>query len=968
LNDDEPFEGEPGPGEPDGITRRAMLELCGASIALASATGCGQNHRDKLLPYTVNPRDLTPGVPLRYATSLSLDGWATGVLVRVNDGRPSKIEGNPDHPASLGATGAIEEAAVLGLYDPQRPRGILHRGAPAPLARLIATLGRERADRGAGLRLVLEPTGSPLLAALLDRVLARFPAARVTFHAPGRSDTASRGASLAFGRPLQAVHDLRKADVILALDADFLATGPFHLRHAQHFAERRRPAAPGAPMSRLYVVEPALSPTGSLADHRLQRRPSDVHGVAAAVAAELAALPGVALPVSKEALSTALAPFASREDRPLMAAIARDLARHAGAALVIAGEWQSPETHALAHLCNAMLRSESLVDLLDPTPVSLGAREQDLASLAREIDAGGVDTLVILEGNPAYTAPADLDFGRRIASVASSAYLGAYENETAAVSEWFVPARHALESWGDARAHDGTISLVQALIEPLHEGASPPEVLAALAGDLHPDARALLRAHWHERVAGRDFEAFWQDTLKLGLVAGSRSPALSIPLQAGSLLPALAAKAPPPPGIEVALRPDSRVHDGRFANNAWLQELPKPLTKLTWDNAALMSPALAARLGVGDEDRVRLALGGRSVEAPVLIAPGHADEAVTLHLGYGRTGSEAVARGVGVDAYRLRTSTAPAGAIGLEITRLGGPKHPLARTQTHWSTEGRPLALRATAEEYVKNPDFTAEQRGPVLSLLRPQPGSGAGGPTQWAMTIDLSICTGCGACEQACQAENNIFVVGKEGILQSREMHWLRIDAYYDGPPDTPRVIHEPMLCQHCEHAPCEYVCPVNATVHSPDGLNEMVYNRCVGTRFCSNNCPYKVRRFNWFDWEDHEPANQGLVRLQRNPEVTVRQRGVMEKCTFCVQRLRATEIRAKIDGNRPIREGEVTTACAQACPTRAIQFDSLSNTGSAMVQRRREPRSFAVLHELGTQPRVNYLARIDNPNPEIG
>ena len=971
MNDDEPFEpseGQPGDGEPDGITRRAMLELCGASVALASAAGCGQNKRDKLLPYTVNPRDMIPSVPLRFATSLVRDGHATGVLVRVNDGRPSKIEGNPDHPASLGATGAMEEAAVLGLYDPQRAKGILHRRAPAAWPGLASALGRDRPDRGAGLRLLLEPTSSPLLAALLDRVLRRFPAARVTFHAPARSEAGSRGAGLAFGRPLQTIHDLRRAEVILSLDADFLAEGPFHLHHAQRFAERRRIPAPGAPMSRLYVAESALSPTGSLADHRLQRRPGDVHGVLAAVAVELAGLPEVALPAPREALLAALAPFASREDRPLMRAIARDLARHAGAAAVIVGEWQSPETHALAHLCTAMLRSESTVTLIDPTLVSLGAQEQDLAALAREIDGGGVDTLVILEGNPAYAAPADLDLERLISRVPTSVYLGAFENETAAVSQWFIPARHPLESWGDARAYDGTISLIQALIEPLHEGASPAEMLALVAGDPRPDARLLLRAHWRDRVADRDFEAFWQATLKLGLVAGSGSPAVAPPLVPDTLLPALAAKAPPPPGIEVALRPDSRLHDGRFANNAWLQELPRPLTKLTWDNAALMSPALAARLGVGDEDRVRLSLGGRSVEAPVLIAPGHAAEAVTLHLGYGRRGAEAVARGVGFDAYRLCTSTARSGAVGLEIVKLGGPKHPLARTQQHWSLEGRPIALRATAAEYQQNPDLTAEQRGPVPSLLAPQPGSGAGGPTQWAMTIDLGICTGCGACEQACQAENNIFVVGKEGILKSREMHWLRIDTYYDGPRDAPQVIHEPMLCQHCEHAPCEYVCPVNATVHSPDGLNEMVYNRCIGTRFCSNNCPYKVRRFNWFDWEDHEPANQGLVRLQRNPDVTVRQRGVMEKCTFCVQRLRATEIRAKIEGNRPIREGEVTTACAQACPTRAIQFDSLSNAGSAMARWRREPRSFAVLHELGTQPRVNYLARIDNPNPEIG
>jgi molybdopterin-containing oxidoreductase family iron-sulfur binding subunit len=951
---------------PDGISRRAMLELCGASLALASAAGCTQNRPNKLLPYTVTPRDLTPGIPLTYATSLTLDGFATGVLVRVNDGRPSKIEGNPEHPASLGATSVMDEAAVLSLYDPQRARGIRRGNEPGTWLELSGKLGAARADHGAGLRFLLEAQSSPLVKSLLDRLGARFPEARVTFHSPARSLAGDAGAALAFGRPAQPVHDLRRAAVILTLDADIFGSTPFSLRHARHFAERRRPSipgAPGAPMSRLYVVESMLSPTGSLADHRLSRRPSDVYSVVAAIAAELANQPGITPPVPRDALLAALAPFAAREDRALMGAIARDLARNVGASVVIAGEWQPPEVHALTHLCNAMLRASGPVRFIAPTRLSLGGQEQDLAALAREIDAGSVDTLVMLDGNPVYTAPADIELGRLLARVPTSVHLGAYENETAAAAGWFVPARHPLESWGDARAYDGTISLIQALIEPLHDGSTLTEMLALSAGDAHPDARRLLRSFWQGRVPGPDFESFWQETLKRGIVVGSESPALALSIQTDTLLPALARVALPAPGVEIALRPDPRVHDGRFANNAWLQELPKPLTKLTWDNAALMSPALGQRLGLASEDTVLLSLAGRSVEAPVLLAPGHADNAVTLHLGYGREGAEAVARGVGVNAYRLRTAAAPGGAIGLGVTRLDRPRYPLARTQEHFSMDGRPLALRATAAEYAKNPDFTAEHRGPLPSLLPTLNEA----PPQWAMTIDLSICSGCGACEQACQAENNIFVVGKEQVGKGRAMHWLRIDTYHEGPPDAPRVIHEPMLCQHCENAPCEYVCPVNATVHSADGLNQMVYNRCVGTRFCSNNCPYKVRRFNWFDWVDREPVNQGMVQLQRNPDVTVRERGVMEKCTFCVQRLEATKIRARVDGNRAIREGEVTTACAQACPTRAIQFDSLHNTGSAMVRGRQEPRAFAVLHELGTRPRVHYLARIDNPNPEI-
>ncbi|HSN97602.1 MAG TPA: 4Fe-4S dicluster domain-containing protein, partial [Candidatus Nanopelagicales bacterium] len=561
-----------------------------------------------------------------------------------------------------------------------------------------------------------------------------------------------------------------------------------------------------------------------------------------------------------------------------------------------------------------------------------------------------------------------------------SLYLGLYENETAADCRWFVPATHYLEAWGDARAWDGTVSTVQPLIRPLFEGRTATELLSVFAGERFPDARELLREAFRRRYQGADFDTFWAATLRRGLIEGSALPRVDAEIDearlAGAITALAAAPRPAPwdaavknPGdvvVEASFLADPCVYDGRFANNAWLQELPKPITKLTWDNAALMSPTLARRLGVESEEVVELEIAGRRLRMPALIAPGHADGAVTLHLGYGRRGTEQLALGVGFDTYQLRLGGAPF-VPGLVVRRADAPRYPLALTQQHWQLHGRPIALATTLPYYREHPHFTEPLKGPLPSLL-PEVKTPLDNPSgeQWAMTIDTSICTGCSSCVVACQAENNIMVVGKEGVKKSREMHWLRIDSYHGGLPEVPEVVHQPMLCQHCEKAPCEYVCPVNATVHSPDGLNEMIYNRCVGTRFCSNNCPYKVRRFNFFDYPDRVPVNDGLVRLQRNPMVTVRERGVMEKCTYCVQRIRRSDMQARIEG-RSIRPGEVVTACQQACPTEAIQFGSLLHRETPMVEWREQPRSYSVLHELGTRPRTMYLARINNPNPEI-
>ncbi|MFT3773130.1 MAG: 4Fe-4S dicluster domain-containing protein [Minicystis sp.] len=951
------------PDEPIELRRREWLKLLAAGMALAGTEGCVRDHAEKIMPYTRQPRNVTPGIPRYYATSLTLDGFATGVLVVSNDGRPTKIEGNPDHPASLGATSIFDQAAVIDVYDPDRARAIRTPAGPAGFDAVVARFAATRGDRGERLRFLLGPEGSPLIGNLLGRIRERFPLAKVTFHDPSRHGFAEQGGRIARGVAVQPQYDFSAADVIFSIGDDFLASGPFSLRYSRQFASRRRVSAPADPMNRLYVAEAMFTPTGTMADHRLRRKPSEITWLAARVAAEIANLPGLRRQPPAP-IAAALARFRAAPADPVILALARDLVRHAGAAVVTTGSGQPPVVHALGQLVNAMVGSDRTAWNIAPTLVNAGDGEQDLGALIGEIDGGAVETLVILGNNPVYTIPADLEFARRLQKVGTILYLGTHEDETAALSDWFVPAAHALESWGDASAYDGTLSIVQPLIRPLNGGRTVAEILALFTGDERPDGRRMVEDFWSKRHAA-DFQEFWPRALTTGVIPDTASPRLDKDFTPDRFVQALGTLPPAPvdAGIEVSFSTDSSVHDGRFANNAWMLEHPQPVTKLTWDNAAHLAPDTAARLGLQTEDLVELSLGGRRVRAPVLVVPGHADDAVTLHLGWGHKGSSSLANGVGFDANRLRTSGSPAGAAGLAIHKIAGARHVLARTQLEMRTEGRPVAPFATLAALREHPEFTSHLRGPQPSLL---PGFETEGE-QWAMTIDNTICTGCSACVVACRAENNVLVVGKEDVARGRIMIWLRIDQYLDGPDQDPTVVNEPMLCQHCEMAPCEYVCPVNATVHSSDGLNEMVYNRCVGTRFCSNNCPYKVRRFNWFDYNKEQTANQGRIQLQHNPDVTVRQRGVMEKCTYCVQRIREVEIHARVQG-RPIRPGEVVTACQQACPTDAIQFGSLRHRDTNMVKWREEPRSFEVLHDLGTRPRTIYLARINNPNPEIG
>ena len=938
------------------VSRRRFIQLMGASLALAGVTACTRQPEEKIMPYVRQPEDIVPGKPLFFATAMPLSGFGYGVLAESHMGRPTKIEGNPQHPASLGATDAFGQASVLTLYDPDRSQVIINAGMIRTwggfVAALNSALDEQRPIAGKGLRVLTEAVTSPTLAQQLRTVLERFPGAKWHQYEPAGSRAAQAGARLAFGEERDAQYRFDRAEVILAFEADFLACGPAALRYARDFAGKRRVWQGEQTMNRLYAVESTPSLTGTMADHRLPLRSGEIGALARAVAQELGALPGQA----SAPPGTLPATYAG-----WVRAVANDLRQHQGSSIVIAGEQQPPLVHALAHTLNYALGNiGQTVFYTDPVEAVPTDHMASLRELASDMAAGAVGLLVIVGGNPVYTAPADLRFAEHLAKVPLRMHLSLYHDETSALCHWHVPETHYLESWGDIRACDGTVTIIQPLIAPLYAGRSAHEVLAAVLGQ--PDGRAydIVRDYWGSQRPGEDFERFWRTALHDGLIAGTAlapRPVDGLRLGPADVEPL----APPPAGLELIFRPDPTVWDGRFANNGWLQELPKPLTKLSWDNAALISSATAERLGLASEDVVELRYQGRSVRAPVWIMPGHVDDAVTVSLGYGRWRAGQLGTNMGYNAYALRTSDAPWFGPGLEIVKTGA-RYQLVTTQEHFRMEGRNLVRAGGLTEYLAHPDFVHAMGhepapGQTLYPLVEYPGYA------WGMAIDLNACIGCSACVIACQAENNVPIVGKAEVARGREMHWLRIDRYYRGRLDRPEAYYQPILCMHCENAPCEVVCPVAATVHDHEGLNNMVYNRCVGTRYCSNNCPYKVRRFNFFQYADYTTPS---LKLQHNPDVTVRSRGVMEKCTYCVQRINAGRIQAEREG-RSVRDSEVVTACQAVCPTEAIIFGNINDPNSRVARMKATRLNYGLLTELNTRPRTTYLARLRNPNPEL-
>ena len=954
----------------DAASRRDFLKFMAASLALGGVGGCVYQPAESIVPYVEAPEAVIPGKPLYFASAIPIDGYGCGVLVKSHMGRPINLEGNPAHPASLGAVDIFGQAEVLTLYDPDRSQLVTHNARVDTWEHFqsVALSLRERLlqKKGAGLRILTQTVASPTLADQLRRLQAQLPETKWHSYEPVSRSAVWAGSNLAFGEDLEPIHHLDRADVILALDADFLARGPARLNNARGFASRREvnDSQSNAGMNRLYVVEPMLSLTGAAADHRLAVAHRDV----ALLAQMIAGLVGA---VGSTAAGEYKIPAGLADHTAWLNAVARDLSAHRGKSLVIAGETQPAEVHALAHLINQSLgNAGQTVDYIPRVDSGPSDQIASLRELVRDMSAGVVDTLIILGGNPVYDAPADLEFAKVLASdkVKLRVHLGLYHDETAQLCHWHIPEAHCLESWSDVLAFDGTASIQQPLIAPLYKGKTAHELLAIFLGQPDQTGLQIVRDYWRRNLAG-DFESNWRIALEDGLIASTAPP----PKTVAPKIKDVTLPAPPANGgagnLEILFRPDPTIGDGRFANNGWLQELPKPLTKLSWDNAALVGPALAQRLGLENEDVVALHYQGRAARLPVWITPGQADGVVTVFLGHGRRRAGKVGTGVGVDVYGLRTADQPWSGPGLEI-RKTGDRYRLAAMHHHFSMEGRDLIRVANLEEYRKNPRFAQESEnepGHGLSLIEeaaPQARHEAGEGNAWGMAINLNTCIGCNACVMACQAENNIPVVGRQQVLASREMHWIRIDRYFEGADaDLPQVDFQPVPCMQCEKAPCEVVCPVGATTHSAEGLNEMTYNRCVGTRYCSNNCPYKVRRFNFLQYSDQTTPS---LKLLRNPDVTVRSRGVMEKCTYCVQRINAARINAEIE-NRPVRGDEVVTACQASCPTKAIVFGNLNDRDSAVVKAKASPRNYALLAELNTRPRTTYLAKLRNPNPEI-
>ena len=958
----------------DSVSRRGFLQMMGASLALAGMTACTRQPLEQIVPYVRQPEDIVPGRPQFYASAAMLGGYAQPALVESHMGRPTKMEGNPDHPASLGGSDVFSQASLLDMYDPDRSQTPVYLGETRSWKNFVeqvrTRMAGQRAMGGEGLRLLTRPISSPTLAEQIQALLRMYPKAKWHQYSPLHRDNVLAGSMLAFGQAVETQYRLQGADVILSLDADFLYPGmPGSTRYTHDYAARRDPD--GA-MNRLYVVESVPSPTGAKADHRLSLRPSEVEGFARSLAAALG-LGGTAAGTGQDGTG---------QDAHFLRALADDLKSHAGSCVVIAGEQQSAEVHALAHAINAHLGNVGKTVVYTDT-VHAGAVNQtaSLRELAQDLRDKKVDVLVILGANPVYDAPADLHFGDAMMNSGAGLRIhhGLHQDETAELCQWHVNAAHGLEAWSDGRAYDGSVCIVQPLIAPLYDGKSAHELVSALMGQSAVTGYEIVRTYWQQQAKAADFETWWRKAVHDGFIAGTEFPAkvVSAKLMVPAARAAPSSAAPADASlVEVSFRGDPSVYDGSLNNNGWLQELPKPMSKMTWDNPAWIGPAMAARMKLKSEDMVTLNVGGRPTNVPVWIQAGHPDHAITVFLGYGRKRVGRVGTGTGFNLYEVRSSDAPWQAKGT-ITPLA-QTYKLASTQGYQTIEtdigtltheSRPVMRAGTLEEYKSHPEFAKELEETPERAVTLYPNVDYSDPNYnklgyaWGMTVDLGACVGCNACMIACHSENNIPVVGKAQVVVGRHMHWIRVDAYYQGDRDNPSAHFQPVPCMQCENAPCELVCPVGATVHSTEGLNDMVYNRCIGTRYCSNNCPYKVRRFNFLLFQDWETPQ---FKMMRNPDVSIRSRGVMEKCTYCVQRITVARIDSERE-ERSVRDGEIQTACQQACPSNAIVFGNINDPNSKVSKLKAQARNYSMLAALNTRPRTTYLAEVRNPNPEL-
>ena len=954
----------------DPVSRRGFMKLMGASMALAGLAGCTKQPDEPIYPYVKQPEDLILGKANYFATAHPFPTGGVPLLVKSDAYRPIKVDGNPDHPYNLGSSDVFTQGTLLDLYDPDRSQRPTLRGVVSEWPEFFQAyrqrLAQGKVNGGEGIYFLSTSFTSPTLQRQWGEAQKAYPKAKLVQYDPALAGTF-------FSKGANPQYSLADADVIVSLDADFLSGAAYPGFHklTRDYAARRKNPANG--LNRLYAIESTPTTTGMKAEHRLGLRASEVPAFAAALANAVGAA-GVSAPAYSW----------TSEQSKFLAALAKDLKANAGKSVVIPGLYQDNSVAAMALAINDALGNvgKTVKASVESEGLPFASSDQlgDLKALVADLNAGKVDWLIMLNSNPVYDAPADFDFKTAMGKAKISVHLGSHIGETGQEAIWHLPAAHYLESWSDVRSYDGTVSVIQPLIEPLYGGRTAHDFIQGMLDDPTVSAYTAVKQTWAAQLGKGDADLNWRKALHSGWIEGTAfdKPAS---LKAGAAaVPTPAAK----DAFEIIFRPDPNIYDGRYSNVGWLQELPKPVTSLAWDNAALISGATLTKLGVEEDDIVEITVDGRTVRASVLVAPGHPDNSATLYLGYGREAAGRVGSGQGFNAYLIRTSVAPFYTAGT-IKKVDG-KWGLAVTKSHYQdhrgkfaggkgdgknslewneAETRGVIRAATLEEYKANPGFANadDEEHPVdhkdISLFP----NWEYKDNAWGMSIDLNSCVGCNACIVGCYAENNIPVVGKQQVRIGRNMQWLRIDTYFEGDLAAPRAHFQPMACQHCENAPCEQVCPVGATVHTPEGLNSMVYNRCVGTRYCSNNCPYKVRRFNFLLFSDFETES---LKLMRNPDVSVRSRGVMEKCSYCVQRISEAKIDADKE-NRAVRDGEIVTACQQACPTSAITFGNINDKSSKVATLRADKRSYSVLADLNTRPRTQYLAAVLNPNPEL-
>ncbi len=944
------------------LTRRSFLSVMGASFAMAGLAGC-RRPIEKIVPFADQPEYMVLGDPEQYATALPMGTTSYGLLVTCNEGRPTKVEGNDRHPSSLGRTNPWMQAEILNLYDPDRSKYVLNKQSRSNWDSFkdawTAKVEELEPLQGEGFAVLAKSSNSPTLSRLKREFLNKFPKAQWVAWDTVSDENILKGIATAVDRKtfFQPVYHFEHAKRVVSVDSDFLMTETDNVRNAVSFAKARKVTNPHDEMNRLYVVESGYSVTGAAADHRIRMKSSNIGSFLLELANQLGAL-GVEVPgAPKSKMGTG----ESRIEREKVKAIAKDLVEHRGESLVLVGRKQDEALHALALAINIALDNLGTTLTLHEMPDADVPRNEAMRSLVDNLSNGRVNTLILLGGDPVQTLPGDYRFKTLVETTGTVIHFGQYANATANLSAWHIPRAHFMEAWGDVRSVDGTASVVQPMISPLFGGKADVSFLAYLIRGEEVSDYDLVKETW-QTMPGK---VNWEKVLHCGALDGSASEAAEVRFDPGRMSSYLWnnwLEPNPGGGIEVVFVPDNTLYDGRYANNGWMQELPDPISKLAWDNAALISPKTASDLNLENGHMVRLSTAdGLSLEIPVWIQPGHADHSLTLPLGNGLSELGRIAEGAGFNVFPFRSSRHPWIVPNVNLMTMGS-QYTLTNVQEHGSMEGRALALENTLDGYRHEPEFAKHaEHVPDLQSLWVEHEYTSG--NQWGMVVDLNACIGCGACTVACQSENNIPVVGKEPAGYGREMHWIRMDRYYTGDEDNPQIAYHPVACQQCEMAPCEQVCPVAATVHDEEGLNVMTYNRCIGTRYCSNNCPYKARRFNFYNYTNAYPET---IKMAQNPDVTVRFRGVMEKCTYCLQRIMRAKRYAKREG-RELRAGEVVTACQQACPTNAISFGNILNEEEQVTKDKRLDRNYEILAQINTRPRTSYLAKLRNPNPEL-